>query len=315
MIWLILGLALGFLLVICGGDLFVDSSVTISKQFQIPRFVIGATIVSLATTAPELVVSVTASVLRDSGIAIGNVVGSAIANIGLILGCVAFVGVMKLRFKEFRLRFYWMLSVFAILVLVSLNGILTRTWSLCLFVLALSYLLTDLYQVLRGDHKAAVEREAPAENVQISSGKAWGLFILGALLVITGSQLLVRSGSQLALELGIPSAIIGLTIIAVGTSLPELVTALSAVKKGVCDLSVGNILGANILNLALITGVSGTIHPLSVDRITFQYSYPWLAIFIVMFMISFRHGELKRRTGIQFLFLYALYVIGFIFIR
>ena len=144
-----------------------------------------------------------------------------------------------------------------------------------------------------------------------SLGPAIGWFALGAAFILVGSQLLVDSGQSLAVAFGVPSAIIGLSVVAIGTSLPELVTGVSAARKGVPDLSLGNIIGANVLNLYMIVGLSGVITPLLIDRFTQLYSYGWLGVFIAATIgLSVRSGRIYRGTGIVLLSLYAVYVGG-----
>ena len=240
-------LAVGFVLVAAGGHLFVDASVHIARVLRVSRMVIGGSIVSLATTVPELVVSATASVMGDSGIALGNAVGSVIANIGLIVGTVALVP--------------------------RASDVLGR----------------------------------------VKTSRSVWLFVLGAVLIAVGSQLLVTSGIGLATALGVSSVVIGLSVVAIGTSLPELVTGVSSALKGVPDLSIGNILGANLLNLAMIVGLSGVIHPLTVGSFTQRYSYSWLVIFILLIVVMLgRTGVLGRRGGFALLSLYFVYVIGLV---
>jgi len=270
-------LIIGFLLVAKGGNFFVDSSVQIARHFGIPRILIGGTLVSLATTAPELLVSATASWMGDSGIAIGNAVGSAIANIGLIIGIVAILSVVQVDLGDFKRRGLWMLGSAVVLLLFSLQGIISGLFALGLLIISVVYLVADAL---------TIQRHA-AEKNKVKSGDSFSkktifLFTVGLVMVILGSRLLVTSGIEIAGALGVSSVIIGLTVIAIGTSLPELVTGIVAALKGVPDLSIGNVIGANVLNLAMITGVSGLIHPIQMSRWTQAYSFPWLFVFIAL---------------------------------
>ncbi|MDP3919229.1 MAG: calcium/sodium antiporter [Candidatus Omnitrophota bacterium] len=303
----ILYLAAGLLLVIKGGDLFVDSSVHISRRLHIPRIVVGGTIVSLATTVPELVVSATASYMGDSGIAVGNAVGSAIANIGLIVGVVAVLTPVVVDLADFRARSLWMLGSAILVIIFSWDLELPRTLGLILFAVALVYLAVDCIGAIR---KRKTADETPDETPLT---KSLMTFALGAVMVGLGSRLLVTSGIQIASALGIPSVIIGLSIIAVGTSLPELVTAVTAARKGVPDLSIGNIIGANVLNLSMITGISAVIRPLSLLPFTRNYSFPWLMVFVgLMILMIGREGKIDKREGCILLALYFLYIAGLI---
>ena len=307
----ILLIAVGFALVAKGGDLFVDSSIHIGRALQIPRFVIGGTLVSLATTAPELVVSVTAASLGDSGIALGNAVGSCICNIGLIVGLVAIIMPVEVERADFIRRAGWMVGGGAAVVAFSWDGSLDRVYGLVLLAGAAAYLVWDLAGIwrLRRDGAAGSEEAAGREGM----AGAVGWFAVGALCVIAGSRLLVTSGQQVAAVLGVPSAVIGFSVIAIGTSLPELVTGVTAARKGVPDLSLGNIVGANVLNLLLIVGVSGTIQPLVLDAFSQRYGLPWLGIFFLAVVGAvLRFGILRRGAGVALLLLYGLYVAGLV---
>ena len=314
MIFYLVLFVVGLLLVLKGGDLFVDSSITIASRLKIPRMIIGGTIVSLATTAPELVVSTTASYMGDAGIALGNAVGSAIANIGLIVGVSAILAPIAINVADFRRRSLWMLLSAVLVVIFSWDFDLGRGSGIILFALAILYLsLNCLRAVLeRKKEGAPPESESPEDNIPLK--KAIIMFLLGAVLVIVGSKLLVNSGIAIAEALKIPSLIIGLTAIAVGTSLPELVTAITAAKKNVADLSIGNIVGANVLNLAFITGASAIIRPLTIDLFTRYYAFMWLFIMIFAMMIIFwKTGKMGKTAGIVLLSLYVLYNVGLIF--
>ena len=302
-------LIIGFILIAKGGDMFVDSSVHIGRALNIPRFIVGGTLVSLATTTPELVVSATASGIGDSGIALGNAVGSCICNIGLIVGTVAVMVPVSAGARDFANRALWMSAGGALVVIFSLDRTLSRPLGIVLLVLALAYLLWD-YQGIRR-MRAGQDRTQPSAEERAALVRSISLFALGTGLIIVGSRLLVTSGQSVAAALGVPSAIIGFSVVAIGTSLPEFVTGVSAARKGVPDLSLGNIIGANVLNLFLIVGVSGTIQPLELDRFTQWYAFPWMAIFFgtLIFLVR-RNGRVGRRAGLSLLILYFVYSVG-----
>ena len=307
----ILLIAVGFALVAKGGDLFVDSSIQIGRALRIPRFVIGGTLVSLATTAPELVVSATASWMGDSGIALGNAVGSCICNIGLIVGTVALIMPVEVDRADFIRRAAWMVAGGVLVVAFSWDRSLERVYGVLLLAGAAAYLIWDLAGILRARRRAGPET-AEADAAE-GLGGAVGWFAVGGAFVLLGSRLLVTSGQELATALGVPSAIIGFSIIAIGTSVPELVTGVTAARKGVPDLSLGNILGANVLNLFLIVGLSGTIQPLALDPFSQRYGFPWLGIFFLAIVGAvLRFGLVRRGAGIALLMLYGLYFVGLV---
>ena len=305
-------LAVGFVLVAAGGHLFVDASIHIARVLRVSRMVIGGSIVSLATTVPELVVSATASVMGDSGIALGNAVGSVIANIGLIIGTVALVTRVSVDREAYITRSVWMCGAAVLVILFSWNGVISRPFAAVLFVLSLAYFYDDYRRARKHRSHVPPEDEVEPAADGTTSRSVW-LFVLGAVLIAVGSQLLVTSGIGLATALGVSSVVIGLSVVAVGTSLPELVTGVSSALKGVPDLSIGNILGANLLNLAMIVGLSGVIHPLTVESFTQRYSYSWLVLFILLIVVMLgRTGVLGKRGGFALLSLYFVYVTGLV---
>ena len=311
MLYDILWIAVGFGLVAKGGDLFVDSSVRIGRALRIPRFVIGGTLVSLATTGPELVVSATAATMGDSGIALGNAVGSCICNIGLIVGTVALIMPVEVEKADFVRRAAWMVGGGLLVVGFSWDLTMDRVYGLVLLALAAAYLGWDLLGILRSRRESA--EEAPDPDAARGLGGAVGWFAVGGACVLLGSRLLVVSGQGLAEAFGVPSAIIGFSVIAIGTSLPELVTGVTAARKGVPDLSLGNIVGANVLNLLLIVGLSGTIQPLVLDSFSQWYGFPWLGLFFLTIVgVVLKNGVVRRAAGIGLLLLYALYTIGLV---
>lgn len=305
-------LALGLILVIKGGSLFVDSSVQIAEGLDIPRIVVGGTIVSLATTTPEFVVSVTASGMGDSGIAIGNAVGSVIVNIGLIVGIIAFLAPVSVDKANFRNRAIWLVVAMLLVILFSITLKMPKYLAFCLILFSIGYLAYD-YRTVIQEKKKTSHLKPDSASETISLKKPLFIFMIGAILVIAGSQLLVDSGVAIANALGIPSIVIGLTVIAVGTSLPELVTAIISVRKGIADLSIGNIIGANILNLSLITGAAGVITPLTLTKFTRYYSFSWMMIMILaMILIFWRKGTAGRKHGMLLLGLYIIYFSGIV---
>ena len=311
MIYEIGGLIIAFAFVAKGGDMFVDSSVQIASTLRVPRLIIGGTLVSLATTIPELVVSVTASYLGDSGIALGNAVGSAIVDMGLVTGTVALILPVTVDRAVFRKRAWWVRIAAILLVIVSWNQVIGQLPGFGLFVFSCLYLFADYRYIRRKQNQEPRSLdEAPPDNGRSNINIALR-FILGAALIVIGSRLLLDTGISLATRMGVPSVLIGLSVVAMGTSLPELVTGISAARKGVPDLSVGNVLGANLLNIAMIVGLAGTIRPLILSDLVQWYSYPWLFVFIAALGLTLgRSGTLDRRGGMVLIGLYIVYATG-----
>ena len=292
-----------------GGDLFVDSSLDIGRLLNVPRFVIGGTLVSMATTMPELVVSTLASSAGDTGIALGNAVGSSICNVGLIVGTVALLTPIRVDRLDFLRRVLWMVLAAVLVVIFTADRTLTRTPALVLLVGGFFYLAWDYFGIRR--QQTASYTEDPGDFDGFF--RAVLRFGCGLILIVGGSWVLVDNGQGLAVALGVPSAIIGLSVVAIGTSLPELVTGISSARKGVPDLSLGNIIGANTLNLFIVVGAAGMVGPLRLDHFTQTYSYSWLGIFFAAVIgLAVRTGRVHRRSGFFLLGLFVVYVAGLV---
>ena len=297
----------GLVLMGRGGDLFVDASSQLSRAFRVPRFIVGGTIVSVATTVPELLTSIQASLDGDSGLALGNAIGSCIANIGLIAGVVAIIMPIEFDRSDVLKRSTWMMFAAVFIVIVSWNLKISFAYAVVLLIFTGVYLVWDVFGIVR--HRSKLFDEPIGDHPTPLSAIGW--FLLGAVFVGFGSKLLVDAGQNIAVALGISTTVVGLSFVAFGTSLPELVTGVKAARRGMPDLSLGNIIGANVLNLLLIVGASGVITPLVLEPMSQQYAFPWLGVFFVMLLgIIVRHGVIRRAAGIGLLLLFGLYSLG-----
>ena len=296
-------LAVGLALIVKGGDLFVAASVRIAEILRMPRVVIGGTLVSLATTSPELVVSIVSGLQGSPGLAVGNAVGSCICNIGLILGLSAALRHVEVHPRQLRWALGAMFGGGALLFGMTADLVLSRLQGGVLIILGLAYLIWDFRQHWL-DRKPADVREATAIEAEQVRGHRWletptgtaVLFAFGALLVVAGSKLLVDSAVAIATALGIPSIVIGLSVVAVGTSLPELVTAITSARKNVSDLAVGNVLGANVANLTLIVGTAAAIEEVTMSRVTQLFNFPALLLGMVLLVVTMFSGRRITRT-------------------
>lgn len=307
-----------------GADLLVDEAVTLSKQWGVPTVIIGATIVSLGTTLPEAAVSVAAAIQGSPGLALGNAVGSIITDCGLILGLAAVLAPLPLD-REIVNRQGWIqvgagvaLVLFA-LPWLNLGGVFSAggnvpQWAGFVLVAGLfAYLYFSIRSARAGVPVAAVEQVdeiVPDEEAAGSSrGRTIGLLLLGIVLVLLGAQVLIPSVQISAVRMGIPEAIIAATLVALGTSLPELVTALNAVRKGHGELAVGNVIGADILNVLFVAGVSAAVTPvgLAADPRFFKVLFPGMLALLIVFRIGvyFQRTHLTRAFGVVLLLLYA----------
>ncbi|KXS46305.1 MULTISPECIES: calcium/sodium antiporter [Methanohalophilus] len=303
----------GLIFITKGADWFTESAVSISQKSGIPKMIIGATIVSFATTAPEFAVSAYAAYLGHTGLTVGNAVGSAICNAGLILGGVIVLRSIPVEDSSFLKRGAFMIVSALLLIVVSIDGMLTPVDGILLLVVFVVFLYYNyrLQSLLFGTNEEVNEELGEISN---SISKDVVFFVLGAALVVGGSRILIDSGTDIAMWLGVPEMIIGLTLVAFGTSLPELITAISATRKGHNDLAVGNILGANTMDIALILGASSLISELPIQNQSLYYDFP--AMLLIMGMIVFfglTGRKLARWEGAVILATYIAYVGGLFF--
>ena len=295
---------LGVLLITKGADWFTDGAVGVARVTGIPKVVVGATLVSLATTAPEFSVSVAAAWLGHPATSVGNAVGSTICNLGLILAAAALIAPVALDWKDVAPRGAFMIGLGVLLVLLGRDAELDRTEGLALFALVPLYLWF-------GARRAKREKGADSGGAgEASGGRGVGPpFAAGALLVVAGSVLLVQNAAHLARAMGVPELVIGLTLVAVGTSLPELVTAVSASLRGHGDIAVGNVIGANVLNVAWVLGGASLVAPLGIDRQSFVLDFPVMLLMMALFAaIAWRRRGVGRGAGLVLLGAYLCYL-------
>ncbi|WP_427338903.1 calcium/sodium antiporter [Caloranaerobacter sp. DY30410] len=297
----------GLILVIKGGDWFVDSSVKIAKISGLPEVFIGATLVSIATTSPEIMVSATAAVKGHSTMSVGNAIGSIICNIGLILGLTNIIMPSKIDKRLFSGKAFLMVLYMILLFILGFNGFIDRADSIILITLFIIYVIYNSYSVK--SRKASVSNKGNKKIFSKEIIKIAISFIFGITAILIGANLLIDNGVILAGYLGIPEAIISLTLIALGTSLPELVTAITALRKGHGGLSIGNIIGANVLNITLVIGISGVITPLKLLKQNIFFDFPVALILMLLLLIPFlRRNEITRLNGLMLLLVYIGYI-------
>ncbi len=298
---------IGLVLIIKGGDWFVDSASWFAEAFGIPKFVVGATVVSFATTLPELLVSVRAAMNGSAQLAIGNAIGSVTANTTLIMGVslVAMAGVISR--KSFSLKGGLLLAAIIGLTLISLGGALP-VWSA--YVLWAIFLIFMVSNLIEGKKSASSEQSEVYEKKEVPSRILF--FVIGTAAIVFGAEFLVSSAQTIARGIGISETIIGFTVIALGTSLPELVTTLTAIRKKENSLSVGNIIGANIIDTTLILPLCAVINgeALPVERINLVFDFPvCIAACAVAIVPTIIQGRFKKWQGAALLAIYALYML------
>lgn len=308
----ILLFALGIFLVVKGGDFFVDAASWIAEVSGIPKLIIGATVVSVATTLPEMLVSVMAAAQGKVDMSIGNAVGSVTANIGLIMALALIFMPGVIRRRDYLLKAILMLLAAAIIVACGFSGNVSIPFCVILLVIFAVFLWENISTAKKDiDVEATVEKDAfltEKKTVIINIIK----FVAGAAGIVFGADLLVDNGSDLARLFGISERIIGVTLVAVGTSLPELITTITAIVKKQADLSVGNILGANIMDLTLIMPLSALIsgQSLPVSSISAMIDLPMcLLVGLIAIIPAMIHSKFSRWQGFLLLAVYIAYVM------
>ena len=306
----------GLILLIKGGDWFVDGSVVIAKRLRIPDILIGATIVSIGTTLPEVMVSATSAVSGHGEMAYGNALGSIICNAALIAAITVALRPSKIDANAFKLPTIIFFIAATVYTLVAyLLGEFTRTIGLLLLAIFVIYIILSVRTALKSPktEKSASEH-LNEEGTKLTKNIL--LLVLGAALIALGAKLLVDNGTILAEAIGVPEAVIAITFVAIGTSLPELVTAITSIVKGHGALSLGNVIGANILNLVLVSGVASTVSPFPVPnntQIAGINSSLLIDIPVMLFVMAFLtipaliRGKLSRWQGIILLVIYATF--------
>lgn len=296
----------GLYLTMRGGDSFVDAAARLAEASGIPRFIVGATLVSLCTTAPELTVSLLATLHGSTGLAVGNAVGSAACNTGLILGISALLAPAAFHASEAKSKGGLMLAVTILLGCFAVDSRLAPGEALGLLALLFAFLAMNLQGAAKERQAARTAALSPSEQTHTLVQ-----FILGAAAVILGAKLMVDNGVILARMLGVPESVIGLTLVALGTSLPELMTALAAVRKHEGAMSAGNIVGANIIDLALVlpacAAAGGGTLPVAPE--VFSRDLPFTVVIMAAAMLPpMFSGRLRRWQGAALLAVYGFYL-------
>ena len=311
-------LLIGFAALIKGADFFVDGSASVAKRLKVPGVIIGLTIVAMGTSAPELAVSVSAGLSGSNAIAVSNVVGSNIFNLLAVLGICAILKPLpvgqEIKKRDYPLSLLFTLAVFLLAGNLVLSGQCRNIHDMnetagTLFrwnglVLIAAFILYLLYTI----HIAKKNRLQAEEEIELLTPFQCAVYIVGGIIaIILGGQLVVDSAEKLALAFGMSETLVGLTIVAIGTSLPELVTSVVAAKKGENGMAAGNVVGSNIFNLLLILGVSSTIHPVQIMVASFVDLGMLLGVSLIAYAFIFTGRRVSRVEGGVMVLMYALY--------
>ncbi len=303
----------GFVLLISGADIIVKGSVAMANKLRIPPLIVGLTVVAFGTSAPEFVVSITSALQGAEGLVLGNVVGSNIANILLILGGTAVIFPIAVKRRAFFRYYGFLLTVTITFIAFALTGVFVRWMGLVMLLMLAAFIVFN-YRSSKSD------REAPgAESQSPWAAKSWWFVssatVLGLGGIVYGADLLVDGAVRIAQAFGVSEEIIGLTIIAFGTSLPELATSGMAAFRKQSDLAIGNVLGSNIWNIVFIMGAAATITDVEVPQQFVRYDmWVMLAATVVLLPLVYRRNKITRTAGVLFVAVYIAYLASQILI-
>ena len=304
----------GLVLLIKGGDWFVDGASGIAKRFHVPELLIGATVVSIGTTLPEVMVSSLSAIEGVGGVAYGNAVGSIICNTALVSALTIAIKPSKVEKAPLRTPVFFFFAATAVYLVAAYFFSFTRVVGVILLAMFAAYMVMTVLQ-------AKKEMENAPAKAEEAAGPFWKdilLLVIGAVLIAVGAKLLVDNGIEIAAALGVPESVIGLTFVALGTSLPELVTAITALAKGHDALSLGNVIGANLFNIVLVCGVSTTLSPfeLPTEKTIAGFNSSLVMdlpvmVFVMAFMClpALIRGKLSRYQGIVLLAVYTGFIV------
>lgn len=298
-------LAAGFLMLIKGADWFVDGSSGIAAKFGISQLVIGLTIVAMGTSSPEAAVSIAAAINGNADITIGNIVGSNILNIFIILGISSVITTLAVAKSTMKYETPFMIAITLLLLLLGLDGEIGTIDGIILLAAFAAYMVY-LFRIAKNNND---DNAGESSEKEISVAKAIIFTVIGLVLIVIGSNVTVNAASAIAAAFGLSERFIGLTIVALGTSLPELFTSVSAARKGNADIAIGNIVGSNIFNILFVVGVSALIVPVPFAKNFIFDTIVAIAAAVILLVCCLKTKSLKRWAGILMLVCYAAYFV------
>ncbi len=300
-------LIIGFVLLLFGGKFLVKAGVALASRFNVSSLVVGLTVVSFGTSAPELFVSVESAIKNSPEFAVGNVIGSNIANIALVLAITALIFPMPVKSTSIKIDAPFMILISILVWVLMLNGILGRFEGVTLVVLLVIYTVGLIYYSRKNRHNNLKS----ADSGNISLGKTIFLLILAIAGLAVGSELLVENARFIAIKFGVSERVIGITVLALGTSLPELATSAIAAFKKEMDISIGNVIGSNIFNILSVLGITSLVKPIPVSQDFLSFDIFWMvgiSVLLFFFILPFKGGTLSRPKAFILFAIYCIYV-------
>lgn len=311
-------LIIGFLLLIKGADAFVSGSSSIAKTFNVPSLIIGLTIVAFGTSAPEAAVSITAALQGNNDMAIANVVGSNIFNLLFVVGIASMINPIRVQKSTIIKEFPFAILASVVLMILAHDtkfqgynqNLLTRADGLMLLALFSIFMFYLIEMAITSKEEMNIEEVSKT----MPMSKSIIMSVFGVLGIIVGGDIVVKSASNIALSLGMSQNLVGLTIVAVGTSLPELVTSVIAARKGESDIAIGNVVGSNLFNILFVLGISSTIHNIQIHPIVFIDMLVMIIVTVLAYIFSATKRNVNKWEGLILVLIYIAYM-AFVIIR
>ena len=307
-------LVIGFVLLIKGADYFVEGASNIAVKLNVSPLLVGLTIVALGTSSPEATVAILAALEGSPGVVLGNVIGSNIVNITVVVGLTALIAPLTVQSETVRKEIpFAMLAAIVLMILmadVALQGASANIINRGDGIIILLFFSVFLYYVFEMARK---NRSSTVEKVDADTGESWLkniLFTIGGLIaIIIGGEMVVSSATEIALSLGMSEALVGLTIVAIGTALPEIMTSVTAALKGKGDMAIGNVVGSNIFNIFFVTGTASTVAPIAAESKLFFDGWVMVGLTVLLLIFSRTHFKIGRREGAVLLLAYITYLV------
>ena len=310
-------LIMGFFFLIKGADIFVEGAASIARKFNVPSMVIGLTIVAMGTSAPEAAVSITSSLAGQNDMSVANVVGSNFFNILMVLGVSAIIAKLPVQKETIKKDTPFLIIVSAMLLVFGLDLKMNRVEGLIFLSLFVYFLINtvksaknSIKEESKVDNEIAITADTDVSEIEeISMPKTILICILGIIGIVMGGDMVVDSATSIATAFGMSANLVGLTIVAVGTSLPEFVTSVVAIKKGETEIAIGNVIGSNIFNILLVLGLSITISPLTISTLALIDIVFMVMITILLYLFIKKDCSLVKKQGVILVAIYIAYMI------
>lgn len=305
----IIMLLVGFFLLVKGADLFVEGASDLATKLKVPAMIIGLTIVAFGTSAPETAVSITSALEHSNAIAISNVVGSNIFNLLAVIGATAVICKIKLDYSILKQDYLFLVIGSVLFLIFILSGrVLSSLEGLIFIVIICAYVGAIIYKIKHEN------KDMPVGNVHLSNMRIILYIVLGLVFILYGSDVVVASAKEIALSLGMSETLVGLTIVSIGTSLPELITSITAAYHKNTDLALGNVLGSCIFNIFMIIGLTTFITPIAVTPVMIIDVIIMIACVIITYILAYDKSDFNKKDGIILLILFIIYM-AYIIIR